>query len=549
MTARAADATDGPRGPVDRGGNPQAGPPAAAATTRDRLVELGRRRAALARSYDPGAVERQHAKGKLTARERVEALLDPGSFVELDALARHRCHGFGLADKRPLGDGVITGYGTVDGRRVCLFAQDFTVFGGTLGEVFGEKVVKVMDFAIRTGSPIVGINDSGGARIQEGVAALALYAELGKRHVTASGVVPQISLMAGPCAGGAVYAPAMTDFVVMVDRISHMFVTGPDVLRTVTGQEVGREALGGARSHNTVSGNAHYLASDEPDAFEYVRQLLSYLPSNNMEDPPVYAVPPGLDAVTGTDLALDSLVPDDRSQPYDMRQLVHAVLDDGELLEVQPLFARNIVCGFGRVEGHSVGVVANQPAVMAGALDIAASEKAARFIRTCDAFHVPVLTFVDVPGFLPALEQEQGGIIRRGSKLFYAYAEATVPMVTVVTRKAYGGGYGVMGSKHQGVDVNLAWPTAEIAVMGGASAVGVLHRRALAEAADPVAEHERLRAAYDEALCNPYAAAERGYVDAVIMPHETRQQMARALRALGDKRVSRLPRKHGNIPL
>ncbi|MFE0426196.1 acyl-CoA carboxylase subunit beta [Streptomyces sp. NPDC058953] len=545
MTAPTAGTGGGPGGAPDPGAIRGTGP----ATTRERLAELARRRAEPAGPYDARAVERQHAKGKLTARERVEALLDPGSFVELDALARHRCHDFGMYGKRPPGDGVITGYGTVDGRRVCLFAQDFTVFGGALGEVFGEKIVKVMDFAIRTGSPVIGVNDSGGARIQEGVAALALYAELGRRHVAASGVVPQISLMAGPCAGGAVYAPAMTDFVVMVDRISHMFVTGPDVLRTVTGQEVGREALGGARGHNTVSGNAHYLAADEPDAFEYVRQLLGFLPSNNMEDPPVYAVPPGLDTVTPADLALDSLVPDDRSQPYDMREVLHTVLDDGELLEIQSLFAGNIICGFGRVEGRSVGVVANQPAVKAGALDIGASEKAARFIRTCDAFHVPILTFVDVPGFVPALEQERAGVIRRGAKLFYAYAEATVPMVTVVTRKAYGGGYGVMGSKHQGVDINLAWPTAEIAVMGGAGAVGVLHRRALEEAADPVAEHERLRAAYDDALCNPYTAADRGFVDAVIMPHETRGQLARALRALGDKRVSRLPRKHGNIPL
>ncbi|MFD4829747.1 acyl-CoA carboxylase subunit beta [Streptomyces uncialis] len=518
-------------------------------TTGERLAELARRRALLSRPDDTRAVERQHAKGKLTARERIEALLDRGSFVELDALARHRSHNFGLERDRPLGDGVITGYGTIDGRRVCLFAQDFTVFGGSLGEVFGEKVVKVMDFALRTGAPIIGINDSGGARIQEGVVALALYSELGKRHVDASGVVPQISLMTGPCAGGAVYAPAMTDFVVMVDGISHMFVTGPEVLRTVTGQSVDRETLGGARVHNTVSGAAHYLAADEKDAFAYVRQLLGYLPSNNMEDPPVHTDPGWTDTTGAADLALDRLIPDDRNQPYDMLSLVQTVLDDGELLEVQPLFARNMICGFGRVEGRSVGVVANQPAVMAGALDIDASEKAARFIRTCDAFHVPLLTFVDVPGFIPALEQERSGIIRRGAKLFYAYAEATVPMVTVVTRKAYGGGYGVMGSKHQGVDVNLAWPTAEIAVMGGESAVGVLHRRALEASDDPDAERERLRAAYDKALCNPYMAAERGYVDMVIMPHETRRQTAAALRALRDKRVTRSPRKHGNIPL
>ncbi|MBM7086295.1 acyl-CoA carboxylase subunit beta [Micromonospora sp. WMMD734] len=517
-------------------------------TTAGRLAELVRRRESAHHPDDGRAVRRQHDKGKLTARERIEALLDPDSFVELDALARHRCHSFGMERERPYGDGVVTGHGTIDGRRVYLFAQDFTVFGGSLGEVYGEKIIKVMDLALRTGTPIIGINDSGGARIQEGVVSLAYYAELVKRHVQASGVIPQISLMTGPCAGGAVYAPAITDFVVMVDGISHMFVTGPEVLRTVTGQEVDRELLGGAHSHNTISGNAHHLAADEKDAFEYVRLLLGHLPSNNMTDPPVFAVSERADAAE-TDAALDTLIPDDRNRPYDMTQVVRAVLDDGELLEVQPLFARNIVCGFGRVDGHSVGVVANQPMQLAGVLDIDASEKAARFIRTCDAFHIPVLTFVDVPGFMPSLEQEQGGIIRRGAKLIYAYAEATVPMVTVVTRKAYGGGYGVMGSKHLGTDINLAWPTAEIAVMGGEGAVSVLHRRTLRDAADPRAERERLRAEYERTLCNPYVAAERGYIDAVILPRETRTQVVEALRALRDKRVDRLPRKHGNIPL
>ncbi|MEU5692131.1 acyl-CoA carboxylase subunit beta [Actinosynnema sp. NPDC020468] len=517
-------------------------------TTAERLAELERRRDEAVAPFDRDAVRRQHEKGKLTARERVEALLDPGSFVELDALARHRSHNLGMQRQRPFGDGVVTGHGTIDGRRVCVFAQDFTVFGGSLGEVYGEKILKVMDLAIRTGCPIIGINDSGGARIQEGVVSLALYAELVKRHVQASGVVPQISLMTGPCAGGAVYAPAITDFVVMVDGISHMFVTGPDVLRTVTGEDVDREELGGARSHNTVSGNAHHLAADEKDAFEYVRALLGFLPGNNMEDPPVFAATEP-EAFTESDLALDAVIPDDRNHPYDMLRVVHGVLDDGELLEVQPLFATNVVCGFGRVDGHSVGVVANQPMRLAGALDIDASEKAARFIRTCDAFGVPVVTFVDVPGFMPGLDQERHGIIRRGAKLIYAYAEATVPMVTVVTRKAYGGGYGVMGSKHLGTDVNLAWPTAEIAVMGGDSAVNVLYRREVRDAADPDAERERLRAEYEDALCNPYVAAERGYVDAVILPRETRSQVAGALRALRDKRVTRLPRKHGNIPL
>nr|WP_312864748.1 acyl-CoA carboxylase subunit beta [Saccharothrix tamanrassetensis] len=506
------------------------------------------RRAELVAPEDSRAVRRQRENGKLTARERVEALLDPGSFTELDALARHRTHDFAMDRHRPAGDGIVVGHGTVDGRRVCLYAYDFTVLGGSLGEVNGGKIVKLMDLALRIGAPVIGINDSGGARVQEGVVSLARYGELIKRHVEASGVVPQISLMVGPCAGGAVYGPAITDFVVMVDGISNMQVTGAEVMRTVTGQEVDPEELGGAHRNSAVSGNSHYLARDEKDAFEYVRLLLGYLPSNNTADPPVYAATedPG---PRPADLALDAVIPDGRNQPYDMTEVVRTVLDGGELLEVQPLFARNIVCGFGRVDGHSVGVVANQPAFMAGVLDIDASEKAARFIRLCDAFHIPVVTFVDVPGFLPSLEQERHGIIRRGAKLIYAYAEATVPMVTVVTRKAYGGGYGVMGSKHLGTDVNLAWPTAEIAVMGGDSAVTLLHRRELAAADDPEAERERLRAEYEQQLCNPYIAADRGYVDAVIVPSETRREIADALAALRGKRVDRLPRKHGNIPL
>ncbi|MEV4498370.1 acyl-CoA carboxylase subunit beta [Micromonospora arborensis] len=508
-------------------------------TTADRNAELVRRREAARQPYDPAAARRQRERGKLTARERVDALLDRGSFVELDALARHRCHHFGMDTKRPYGDGVVTGYGTVDGRQVCVFAQDFTVFGGSLGEVYGEKIIKVMDLALRTGVPIIGLNDSGGARIQEGVVSLAYYAELVRRHVAASGVIPQISLMTGPCAGGAVYAPAITDIVVMVDGISHMFVTGPEVLRAVTGRRVNHDELGGAHTHNTVSGNAHHLADDEKAAFDYVRTLLGHLPSNNMTDPPEYA--PAPPAIAAADL--DTIIPDDGSRPYDMTQVIRGVLDDGELLEVHALFAPNIICGLGRVEGRSVGVVANQPMHLAGALDIDASEKAARFIRLCDAFNVPILTLVDVPGFLPSTEQERGGIIRRGAKLIYAYAEATVPMVTVVTRKAYGGGYGVMGSKHLGTDVTFAWPTGQIAVMGSDSAVSVLHRKAPAE------ERERLRAEYEETLCNPYVAADRGYVDAVILPSETRDQVARALRALRDKRVDRVPRKHGNIPL
>ncbi|MEU8333845.1 acyl-CoA carboxylase subunit beta [Micromonospora sp. NPDC048839] len=518
------------------------------ASTAERIAELANRRAELVAMAETDAVRRQHEKGKMTARERIDALFDAGSFVELDAFARHRSRDFGMDRHRPLGDGVVTGYGTIDGRRVCVFAQDFTVFGGSLGEVYGEKIVKIMDLALKTGCPIIGINDSGGARIQEGVVSLAFYAELVKRHVAASGVIPQISLMVGPCAGGAVYAPAVTDLVVMVENISHMFVTGPEVLHTVTGRRVDREELGGAMRHNTVSGSSHYLAQDEKDAFEYIRVVLSHLPSNNMQEPPVYDAPVVAE-ITAEDRELDGLIPDRPNQPYDMQRVVRAVLDDGELLETQQLFARNIICGFGRVAGRSVGVVANQPMVSAAALDIDACEKAARFIRMCDAFHVPVLTFVDVPGFLPAVEQETDGIIRRGAKLIYAYAEATVPMVTVVTRKAYGGGYGVMGSKHLGIDINLAWPTAEIAVMGGESAVTVLHRRAVAEAADPAAERLRLRAEYERALCNPYVAAERGYVDEVIMPHETRLAVTRALEALRDKRTTRIARKHGNIPL
>ncbi|WP_062212845.1 acyl-CoA carboxylase subunit beta [Streptomyces sp. NBRC 109706] len=529
----------------DRAGDGESG------GTARRLAELAGRRAALAAQSSPERTARQHARGKLTARERIDLLLDPGSFVELDELARHRCTSFGMEGQRPYGDGVVTGYGTVDGRRVCLYAQDFTVLGGSLGEVFGEKILKVMDLALRTGCPVISINDSGGARIQEGVVALAYYAELVRRHVSASGVIPQISLMVGPCAGGAVYSPAITDLVVMVEDISHMFVTGPDVLRAVTGEAVDRDALGGPQLHNATSGAAHYLAPDEKDAFDYVRAVLGHLPSNNMSEAPVYPLPPGRsrDEVTEADRALDTLIPDRRNQPYDMARVVNAVVDDGEIVEVHPLFAPNIVCGFARVEGHSVGVVANQPMHGAGALDIDASEKAARFIRLCDAFDLPVLTFVDVPGFLTSLEQERDGIIRRGAKLLYAYCEATVPMVTVITRKAYGGGYGVMGSKHLGVDVNLAWPTAEIAVMGAEGAVGVIHRREIERAEDPAAERERLKAAYEEELCTPYGAAERGYVDAVIMPHETRARVASALDALRTKRVERLPRKHGNIPL
>jgi propionyl-CoA carboxylase beta chain len=492
------------------------------------------------------AVEKQHARGKKTARERVGLLLDAGSFVELDELARHRSSAFDMPAQRPYGDGVVTGYGTIDGRQVCVFAQDFTVFGGSLGEVFGEKIVKVMDLAMKIGCPVIGINDSGGARIQEGVVSLGLYGEIFFRNVRASGVIPQISLIMGPCAGGAVYSPAVTDFTVMVDKSSHMFITGPDVIKTVTGEDIEFEDLGGARTHNTKSGNAHYLANDEDDAIEYVKALLSYLPSNNLDEPPVVTVPADLE-ITDDDRALDTLMPDSANQPYDMHSVIEGVVED--FLEVMPLYAQNILVGFGRVEGHPVGVVANQPMHFAGCLDIAASEKAARFVRTCDAFNIPILTFVDVPGFLPGADQEWGGIIRRGAKLIYAYAEATVPKVTVITRKAYGGAYDVMGSKHLGADLNFAWPTAQIAVMGAQGAVNILYRKELREATDPAAMRAQLVEEYENTLANPYVAAERGYVDGVIPPSATRVEIVRALRLLRTKRETLPPKKHGNIPL
>jgi propionyl-CoA carboxylase beta chain len=517
-------------------------------TTAGKLADLRRRIDEATHAGSARAVEKQHAKGKLTARERIRLLLDEGSFVEIDEFARHRSTNFGMERTRPYGDGVVTGYGTVDGRPVAVFSQDFTVFGGALGEVFGEKIVKVMDFALKTGCPVIGINDSGGARIQEGVVSLGLYGEIFRRNTHASGVIPQISLIMGPCAGGAVYSPAITDFVVMVDQTSHMFITGPDVIKTVTGEDVGFEELGGARSHATKSGNAHHMASDEKEAIDFVKALLSYLPSNNLEEPPAYAEEAD-GAVTAEDLALDELIPDSANQPYDMHKVFDHVLDDGEFLETQGMFAPNILTGFGRVEGRTVGIVANQPMQFAGCLDINASEKAARFVRTCDSFNVPVLTFVDVPGFLPGVGQEHEGIIRRGAKLIFAYAEATVPLITVITRKAYGGAYDVMGSKHLGADLNLAWPTAQIAVMGAQGAVNILHRRALAESDSPEELRQQLLAEYEDTLLNPYIAAERGYVDAVIAPSETRMHIVKALRTLRNKRESLPPKKHGNIPL
>jgi propionyl-CoA carboxylase beta chain len=515
-------------------------------TTAGKVADLERRTEEAVHAGSARAVEKQHARGKKTARERIQLLLDPDSFVELDELARHRSINFGLEQTRPYGDGVVTGYGTVDGRQVCVFAQDFTVFGGSLGEVFGEKIVKLMDLAMKIGCPLVGINDSGGARIQEGVVSLGLYGEIFFRNVRASGVIPQISLIMGPCAGGAVYSPAVTDFTVMVDKTSHMFITGPDVIKTVTGEDVEFEELGGARTHNTKSGNAHYLATDEEDAIEYVRTLLSYLPANNLDEPPVMRVDADL-SISEDDLELDSLIPDSANQPYDMHRVIESVVED--FLEVQPLYAQNIVVGFGRVEGRPVGVVANQPMHFAGCLDIAASEKAARFVRTCDAFNIPILTFVDVPGFLPGTGQEWEGIIRRGAKLLYAYAEATVPKVTIITRKAYGGAYDVMGSKHLGADLNFAWPTAQIAVMGAQGAVNILYRQELRDAADPAAVRAELIQKYEDTLANPYVAAERGYVDRVIAPSTTRVEVVRGLRLLRTKRETLPPKKHGNIPL
>ena len=518
-------------------------------TTKGKIADLGERILAAENAASPAAVEKQHAKGKLTARERIAALLDEGTFAEFDEFARHRSTAFGMQAKRPYTDGVITGVGAIHGRPVCVFSQDVALFGGALGQVYGEKIVKIIDFAIKTGCPLIGINEGGGARIQEGVVSLGLYGEIFRRNTLASGVIPQISLIMGAAAGGHVYSPALTDFTVMVDKTSQMFITGPAVIKTVTGEDVTLEELGGGRTHNAKSGNAHYLAADDNDAIEYVRELLSYLPQNNLEDPPVYDEAEVDLTITDHDRELDLLIPDSPNQPYDIREVIKNVLDDDEFLEVQELYAGNIVVGFGRIEGRVVGIVANQPMVFAGCLDINASEKAARFVRTCDCFNIPVLTFVDVPGFLPGVEQEHNGIIRRGAKLIYAYAEATVPLVTIITRKAYGGAYDVMGSKHLGADVNLAWPTAQIAVMGAEGAVEILYKKELAEATDPVERRKELIQEYNDELANPYVAAERGYIDQVIYPHSTRETIIRVMRLLRTKRETLPPKKHGNIPL
>jgi propionyl-CoA carboxylase beta chain len=492
------------------------------------------------------AVQKRKEEGRLLARERAEKLCDPGSFVELDRYVRHRESNFGMMDRRPYGDAVVTGYGTVFGRKVFVFSQDFTVFGGSLSEVFAEKICKVMDLAVKYGCPVIGINDSGGARIQEGVVSLAGYAEIFWRNVQASGVIPQISLVMGPCAGGAVYSPAITDFVFMVEGSSYMFITGPDVVKTVTGEEVTFEELGGAATHAAKSGVAQFTAADEEACLEDARYLISFLPQNNLERPPLTAA---TDPSDREDAELDTLIPDNPNKPYDMHDVIRRVLDDGEFLEVHERWAGNIVCGFARLGGNAVGVVGNQPSVLAGVLDIDASNKAARFVRTCDAFNIPLVTFVDVPGFLPGTEQEWGGIIRHGAKLLYAYAEATVPKLTVITRKAYGGAYDVMSSKHIRADFNFAWPTAEVAVMGPEGAVNIVFRRELDDAKDAEARRAELIADYKERFANPYSAAERGYVDDVIEPRRTRPVLIDALETALTKAEPRPKRKHGNIPL
>ena len=494
---------------------------------------------------DPKRIEKQHNAGKMTARERIAALLDSDSFIELDALVRHRSNNFGLEKKRPDGDGVITGHGTINGRTVYLFAQDFTVFGGALGEAHAQKICKVMDLAVKTGCPVIGLNDSGGARIQEGVVSLGGYAEIFYRNVQSSGVIPQFSLILGPCAGGAVYSPAMTDFTLMVKDSSYMFITGPDVIKTVTHEEVTFEELGGAMTHNSTSGVAHLACESEESMFESLRELLSFIPQNNMENVPVMPYEKKeLDSIN----ELDEIIPDNSNVPYDMTKVINLIFDD-RLFEIQPHWAKNIITGFARLRGHPVGIVANQPSVLAGCLDIDASTKAARFVRFCDAFNIPLVTFVDVPGFLPGTKQEHGGIIRHGAKLLYAFAEASVPKLTVITRKAYGGAYDVMASKHIRADLNIAWPTAEIAVMGSEGAVNIIFRKEINESNDPEKEHQRLTKEYKEKFASPYIAAEMGYIDRVIYPRETRNELLKGLERYGSKREERPKRKHGNIPL
>jgi propionyl-CoA carboxylase beta chain len=514
----------------------------------DRLEELRRRSAQAEAGGGAERREREHKSGKLTARERIALLLDEGSFEELDKFVTHRCVDFGMEEQRPAGDGFVTGYGRMDGRLVYVFAQDFTVFGGSLSEANASKICKVMDLAMRVGAPVVGLNDSGGARIQEGVMSLAGYADIFLRNTLASGVIPQISAVLGPCAGGAVYSPAITDFIFMTRDTSYMFVTGPDVIKTVTHEEVTKQELGGAMTHNATSGVAHFVARDDAECLAMIRELMGFLPSNNLEDPPRRST---TDPWDRADAALDRLVPADPMQPYDIKDVIHAVVDENYFFEVHEHFARNIVVGFARLDGRPVGVVANQPAVLAGVLDINASVKGARFVRFCDAFNLPLVTFEDVPGFLPGTQQEFGGIIKHGAKLLFAFAEATVPKITVITRKAYGGAYCVMASKHIRTDANYAWPTAEIAVMGPEGAVNIVYKRDLERA--PEAERERLRqekiAEFRERFANPYVAAERGYIDGIIEPSQTRPKLITALRALETKRDANPKKKHGNIPL
>jgi propionyl-CoA carboxylase beta chain len=512
----------------------------------DRLQELGKRHTRAEEGGGPERKERQHREGKLSARERVEQLLDEGTFEELDKLVRHRCSYFDMQNNVVDGDGFVTGHGLIHGRQVFVFAQDFTVFGGSLSEANSLKIVKLMDLALKTGAPVIGLNDSGGARIQEGVASLAGYADIFLRNTLASGVIPQISAIMGPCAGGAVYSPALTDFIFMVDHTSHMFVTGPDVIKTVTHEDVTKEDLGGAHTHNAISGVAHFLTTDDANCLRAIRELLRFVPQNNLDGVPRVATS---DPEDRADRELDTLVPLESNKPYDIKDVITRIVDDSNFFEVAAHFARNIVVGFGRLGGDTVGIVANQPAFLAGCLDINSSTKAARFVRFCDAFQIPILTFEDVPGFLPGTEQEFGGIIRHGAKLLYAYAEATVPKITVITRKAYGGAYCVMGSKHLRTDINFAWPTAEIAVMGPEGAVNILYRRELQNGADP----EKVRAnkidEYKERFANPFVAAERGYIDDVIEPRESRAKVIRALRLLVNKTDTMPRKKHGNIPL
>lgn len=513
---------------------------------KNRIAELEDRNRRAEQAGGEARVEKQHAAGKMTARERVETLLDPGSFEEFDRLVTHRSRDFGMEENLIPGDGVLTGYGRIDGRLVYFFAQDFTVFGGSLSETYAEKICKVMDLAMKMGAPILGLNDSGGARIQEGVVSLGGYADIFLRNTLASGVVPQISAIMGPCAGGAVYSPAITDFTFMVRDSSYMFVTGPDVIKTVTHEQVTKEKLGGAMTHNEVSGVAHFVAEDDRHCLQRMRRLLSYLPSNNLEEPPVVATS---DPPDREDESLDRLVPEEPDRPYDIKELICTTMDEGDFMEVHEHFAQNIVVGFARLGGRTVGVIANQPAVLAGVLDINASVKGARFVRFCDAFNIPLITFEDVPGFLPGTDQEWGGIIRQGAKLLYAYAEATVPKITVITRKAYGGAYCVMASKHIRTDINYAYPTGEIAVMGPEGAVNILYRKDLAASDDPESLRKEKIAEFRDKLANPYVAAERGFVDEVIEPRKTRRKLTTALASLANKRDRNPPKKHGNIPL